>query len=336
MSHSITSYLQNVFARWPYDVACTVDTATLILKLDRYVFACVECSTISIPTLWRQAMTNSGQSPTVRRRRLAAELRRLREVAGLTMEEVAQSLDLSRATISRLEAGKTARPRPRDIRDILQLYKVEDPQREAVMDLARGARERGWWEQYKGVLTGTYVGLEAEASSIDTFEPLVIPGLLQTAAYTTELIRASLADPAEIGKRVEARMRRQEILRRPNPPRYRAIIDEAALLRPVGDTEVMRDQLRKLIDTHPLEHVTIQIIPMSAGLHVGMSGHFVILEFPDSTDQDVVYIETPTDNLYLEEPKHLERYNLMMQRLVADALGADASIAYLSELIDRL
>lgn len=204
------------------------------------------------------------------------------------------------------------------------------------MDLARGARERGWWEQYKGVLTGTYVGLEAEASSIDTFEPLVIPGLLQTSAYTTELIRASLADPAEIDKRVEARMRRQEILQRPNPPRYRAIIDEAALLRPVGDTKVMRDQLRKLIDTHPLEHMTIQVIPMSAGPHIGLWGQFVILGFPDSTDQDVVYIETPTDNLYLEEPKHLERYNLVMQRLAANALGADASIAYLSELIDRL
>ncbi|WP_245789972.1 helix-turn-helix domain-containing protein [Streptosporangium canum] len=267
---------------------------------------------------------------------MAAELRRLREAAGLTMEEVAQSLDMSRATISRLEAGKTARPRPRDIRDMLSLYKVADPEREALMDLARSARERGWWEQYRGVLTGSYVGLEAEASSIDTFEPLVIPGLLQTSAYTAELIRTSMADPAEIDKRVEARMRRQEILRRPNPPRYRAVIDEAALLRPVGDTDVRREQLRKLIDTHPLEHVTVQVMPLSAGPHVGMSGQFVILGFPDPTDQNVVYIETPTDNLYLEEPQHLERYNLMMQRLVADALGADASIAYLSALIDRL
>ncbi|MEU3166811.1 helix-turn-helix transcriptional regulator [Streptosporangium sp. NPDC006930] len=282
-------------------------------------------------------MTYSGQSPTVRRRRLAAELRGLREAAGLTMEEVAQALDMSRATISRLETGKTARPRPRDIRDILALYRTEDAHREAVMDLARGARERGWWEQYKGVFTGSYVGLEAEASSIDTFEPLVIPGLLQTSAYTAELTRASLAcDPTEIDKHVEARMRRQEILRRPNSPRYRAIIDEAALLRPVGNAEVMRGQLRKLINTHPLEHVTVQIIPMSAGPHIGLWGQFVILSFPDSTDRDVVYVETPTDGLYLEEPEHLERYNLMMQRLVADALGADASIAYLSELIERL
>ncbi|GAA4207246.1 helix-turn-helix transcriptional regulator [Streptosporangium oxazolinicum] len=282
-------------------------------------------------------MTYSGQSPTVRRRRLAAELRSLREAAGLTMEEVAQALDMSRATVSRLETGKTARPRPRDIRDILDLYGAEDAHREAVMDLVRGARERGWWEQYKGVFTGSYVGLEAEASSIDTFEPLVIPGLLQTSAYTAELIRASLSyDPAELDKRLEARMRRQEILQRPNPPRYRAIIDEAALLRTMSKKEVMRDQLRKLIDTQPLEHVTIQVIPMSAGPHVGMWGQFVILGFPDPTDQNVVYVETPTDNLYLEEPEQLERYNLMMQRLVANALGADASIAYLSELIDRL
>lgn len=131
-------------------------------------------------------------------------------------------------------------------------------------------------------------------------------------------------------------MRRQEILQRPNPPRYRAIIDEAALLRPVGDTEVMRDQFRKLIDTCSLEHVTIQVMPMSAGPHIGLWGQFVILGFPESTDQNVVYIETPTDNLYLEEPEHLERYNLVMQRLVIDALGADASIAHLSKLIDRL
>ncbi|MEV4524886.1 helix-turn-helix transcriptional regulator [Streptosporangium sp. NPDC049304] len=282
-------------------------------------------------------MTYSGQSPTVRRRRLAAELRGLREAAGLTMEEVAQALDMSRATVSRLETGKTARPRPRDIRDILDLYRAEDAHREAVMDLVRGARERGWWEQYKGVFTGTYVGLEAEASSIDTFEPLVIPGLLQTSAYTAELIRASLSyDPAELDKRLEARMRRQEILQRPNPPRYRAIIDEAALLRRIGEKGVMRDQLRKIIDTQPLEHVTIQVIPMSAGPHVGMWGQFVILGFPAPTDQNVVYVETPTDNLYLEEPIHLERYNLMMQRLVTNALGADASIDYLSELIDRL
>ncbi|WP_329083568.1 helix-turn-helix domain-containing protein [Streptosporangium sp. NBC_01469] len=334
--HSITKHLQNVFVDAPYDVACTDQNATLILKLDRYVFSYAECSTIDTLTPWRQAMTNGGQGPTVRRRRLATELRRLREAAGLTMEEVAQSLDMSRATISRLETGKTARPRPRDIRDILKLYKVGDLQQEAVMDLARGARERGWWEQYKGVFTGTYVGLEAEASSIDTFEPLVIPGLLQTSAYAAELVRASLADPAEIDKRVEARMRRQEILQRPNPPRYRAIIDEAALLRPVGDTEVMRDQFRKLIDTCSLEHVTIQVMPMSAGPHIGLWGQFVILGFPESTDQNVVYIETPTDNLYLEEPEHLERYNLVMQRLVIDALGADASIAHLSKLIDRL
>ncbi|MEU6742278.1 DUF5753 domain-containing protein [Streptosporangium sandarakinum] len=205
------------------------------------------------------------------------------------------------------------------------------------MDLARGARERGWWEQYKGVFTGSYAGLEAEASPINTFEPLVISGLLQTFAYTVALTRASLVrDPAEIDKRVEARMRRQEILRRPNPPRYWAVIDEAALLRPVGDAEVMRGRLRKLIDTHPLEHVTVQVMPMSAGPHIGLWGQFVILGFPDATDRDIVYVETPTDGPYLEEPEHLERHTLMMQRLVAGALGADASIAYLSDLLDRL
>jgi transcriptional regulator with XRE-family HTH domain len=291
-----------------------------------------------LDTARRRVMTESSRSPTVRRRRLATELRRLREAAGLTMEDAGEALDLSRATISRIEAGKTARPRPRDIRDMLDRYGVTDPQeREAIMELARGARERGWWEQYKGVFTGTFVGLEAEASKLRTFEPLVIPGLLQTPEYAAALTRASLVrDPAEVARHVEARMRRQEILARENPPRYWAIIDEAALLRPIGGADVRREQIRKLIDTSPLDHVTVQVMPMSAGPHVGLWGQFVILDFNSETDRSLVYVETPTDGLYLEEPDHVERYTLMFQHLCADALGADASIAYLSSMVDRL
>ena len=284
-------------------------------------------------------MTERSQSPTVRRRRLAAELRTLREDAGLTMEEVAQALDLSRSTISRIEAGKTARPRPRDIRDMLVLYGVDDERREALIELARDARERGWWDQYKSVFPGAYVGLEAEASNIRMFQPLVIPGLLQTAEYATELTRASLIrDPDEISTHVEARMLRQRLLTRtdPPPPRFWAIIDEAALLRPVGDVHIRREQLRRLVETSPVDHVTIQVLPLSAGPHVGLSGQFVILDYPHETDRSVVYVETPTDGLYLEERDQLERYTLMFQHLCATALGADASIDYLSAMIDKL
>ncbi|RBQ21443.1 transcriptional regulator [Spongiactinospora rosea] len=283
-------------------------------------------------------MAERSQSPTVRRRRLAAELRRLREAAGMTMEEAAHALDLSQATISRLEAAKTARPRPRDIRDIIALYGVTDERhREEVMDLVRGARERGWWEQYKGVFIGSYVGLEAEASSIRTFEPLIVPGLLQTPEYTTALTRSQLVrDPAEVEQHVAARMRRQEILAQDRPPRFWAIIDEAALLRPVGDAGARRRQLQRLIDTHSLEHVTIQIMPMSAGAHIGLGGQFVILDFPLEADRSVVYVETPACNLYLEECQHITRYDLIFQHLCAEALGVDASIAYLSDLISRL
>jgi hypothetical protein len=187
------------------------------------------------------------------------------------------------------------------------------------------------------VFKGAYVGLEAEASVISTFEPLIIPGLLQTRAYAAEVTRASLIrDPEEIERRVEARLRWQEVLTQDNPPRYWAIIDEAALLRPVGDDAARHAQLRKLVDTNPLDNVTIQILPMSAGPHVGLGGQFVILDFAAETDRSLVYVETPTDNLYLEEPEQIQRYKLMFQHLCADALGADASIAYLSNLIDKV
>ncbi|MFC4590717.1 helix-turn-helix domain-containing protein [Sphaerisporangium corydalis] len=281
-------------------------------------------------------MADGHRSPTVRLRRLGHELRRMREATGKTIYEAAADLEWSSAKISRLENGLTKRPDVHHVRALCALYDItETAVVEAMVTLAREARKRGWWSAYKDVLAGSYVGLEAEASSIRTFQPLVIPGLLQTAEYTAAICRAAMVrDDAEVERRVEARLARQQILVRDDPPHLWAVIDEAALLR-LGP-EVREGQLRKLLDTSPLEHVKVQVLPMSAGLHAGLAGPFVILEFPDPTDRSIVYLETATDDLYLEESAQVGRYTLLFQHVCASALSIDASIAHLSTMLDEL
>ncbi len=283
-------------------------------------------------------MADYGRGPTVRLRRLGRELRNLREAATKTIQEAADELEWSSAKISRMENGLTKRPDLHQIRAMCQAYGVTDERLvEALVGLARDARKLGWWTAYNDVFTGSYVGLEAEAVAISTFELALIPGLLQTPDYTTHITRAALIrDAREVERRVKARQERQEILKRQDPPRLWAVIDEAALLRPVGSREVREGQLRKLISTESLENVKIQILPMSAGAHTGLVGQFVILDFAEPTDRSVVYLETATDGLYLEEHEQLARYRMMFQHLCASALSVDASIAYLSALIDKL
>ncbi|RJL33208.1 helix-turn-helix domain-containing protein [Bailinhaonella thermotolerans] len=280
----------------------------------------------------------SETNPTVSRRLLAEELRKLREARGITMEDVAARLEWSRFKLLRLENGHAKRPYIHDINLLCDVYGVDDPRvREALLTLARDAGKRGWWAAYDDVLKGAYVGLEAGASQIRTFQLSVIPGLLQTPEYAAALVRAAMVrDPLEIKRRVEARMARQRILERDNPPMLWAVIDEMALLRSPGDPEVHRRQLRRLIDTGPLEHVKIQILKLSEGFHPGLSGQFVILDFPGDVEKSVVHLETATDGLYLEEPEERKRYSLAWQYLCASALSTDASIAYLSTLIDNL
>lgn len=282
-------------------------------------------------------------SPTLRRRRLASLLIRLRSEAGLTAEEAADRLRetggrWSKSKISRIEDPRYPAPSPRDVRDMLDLYGVtKRRERDALTQLAADASQQGWWTAYKDVLAGSYVDFEAEASSIRTFEPLVIPGLLQTPDYAAEVIRAGLVrDPTEIERRVDLRMKRQEILGRPNPPQLWAVIDEAALRHPANRPDVRREQLQRLVGTGPLDHVTIQVLPTSAGPHPGLAGQFVILDFPEPIDPSIVHIETGTDGLYLEKPDELARYILVFQHLCATALSPDASIRYIADMIDQL
>jgi transcriptional regulator with XRE-family HTH domain len=275
----------------------------------------------------------------VRGRRLRYELRRLREQAGLTRDETARCLDWSGSKISRIETGQS-RAQTGDVRDLLDVYGVTGDHAEALVQLAREARKRGWWTAYNDVFTGTYVGLEAEASAMRTYEPQIIPGLLETEDYTRALIRAALvrADPDEIERRVQARMARQEILARPDAPEIWAVLDEPAILRPVGGQAVMKAQLRHLIDVTaaPNSTITLQILPLAIGSHPGLSGPFVILDFPTSEDPPVVYLETATDGLYLEETAETERYNLMFDHLRASALSARESASLIARLAEEM
>ncbi|MCG5216111.1 helix-turn-helix domain-containing protein [Streptosporangium sp. KLBMP 9127] len=257
----------------------------------------------------------------------------------MTIHETATQLEWSTAKISRLENGLTKRPDVHHVRALCATYSVQEGALiDGLVSLAREARQRGWWTKYEDVFTGTYVGLEAEASAISTYELGLIPGLLQTADYATEIIQATATrrQAHEIERRVAARMERQKILDRDDPPQLWAVIDEAALLRQMKAPGVHEQQLRRLIDTSPTDHIKIQILPLTAGPHAGMAGPFLILDFPDVTDRSVVYLETATDSLYLEETDQLARYRLLFKHVCASALSVDASIAYLSNLIDRL
>jgi transcriptional regulator with XRE-family HTH domain len=280
-------------------------------------------------------------SPSARGRRLRHELRRLREEAGLTHSEVARRLEWSASKLSRIETGQS-RVQTGDVRDLLDVYGVTDTAVcDAMVQLAREARRRGWWTRYTDVLgSGTYVGLEADASALHTYESQFVPGLLQTEDYARAVIRAGQArpDPETLERRLTARMARQEILTRPDPPEIWAVLDEPVVSRPVGGTGVMRAQLQHLIEvsTRPNTPLTLQVLPLSAGAHPGMNGPFVILEFHSPTDPPMVYLETATDGLYIEEPPDIERYTLRFNHLVARALGPDESRTMIADIAGRM
>jgi transcriptional regulator with XRE-family HTH domain len=278
-----------------------------------------------------------GQGPTVRRRRLAGELRGLREAAELTIDEVGEKLECSASKISRIETGHVG-VNPRDARDLLELYGVAGDEREALVQLAREARKRGWWHAYNEVFTGAFVGLEADASSLRAFQALLVPGLLQTERYTRTVIRAMRpdAEEAEIQRRVAARKARQQLLADPSPAEYWAVIDEAVLYRMVGGPEVLAEQLERLLALAELRHVTIQVVPFGAGAHSGMEGPFLILGFPEQADPDVVYVDSTSGGSYLEMPDDVRRYSLMFDHLRAAALKPDDSIDLIAGAARRM
>lgn len=266
----------------------------------------------------------SAAGPTVLRMMLGAQLRRLRESRGVTREGAGWEIRASESKISRMELGRVGF-KERDIADLLTLYGITDPQeREALLRLARDANSPGWWHQYGDVLPSwfqAYLGLEAAAALIRTYELQFVPGLLQTQEYARAvvLLGHGRALPAEIDRRVALRMRRQQVLHRKDPPQLWAVVDEAALRRPIGGPVVMRQQVTALIDATRLPNVRLQVVPFAAGGHAAAGGAFSILRFSDAELPDVVYIEQLTSALYLDKREDLEFYAVAMERLCVEA-----------------
>jgi transcriptional regulator with XRE-family HTH domain len=282
----------------------------------------------------------SEHSPTVRRRRLALELRRLREVARLTCEEVADHLECSASKISRVETGRVS-VSPRDVRDMLELYGVPSAQRESLVQLARDSRQKGWWHAYSDTMQpqmATYIGLESAASEIRIYEVSLIPGLLQTEDYARAVIRAGMVNsPAEdIERRVSLLMARQPAVVREDPPKVWAVLDEAALRRRVGGAGLMRLQLEHLLAQAALPNVAVQVIPFGGGAHPAMGRPFIILVFPERVDTDVVYLEDLTSALYLEDVAEVDRYNVFFNHLRATALSFDDSAALITSVLKEM
>ena len=279
--------------------------------------------------------------PTVRRMVLGARLRRLRTDLGLSREEAAAAIRASEWKIHRLENGQVGF-KERDIVDLLARYQVSDPQEVAeFLALAKEANVPGWWQHYGDVLPSwfrTYVDLESAASLIRCYEGQFVPGLLQTDAYMRAVVQgAHLADSAEeMGRRVRLRLARQTLLTREHPPRLWAVIDEAALRRPVGGPEVMRGQLERLVEATKLANVTLQVLPFASGAHSAMVGSFTVLRFADRELPDVVYLEHLTSALYLDKRAEVERYLDVIELLSVDSEPPARTVEILTGMLDEL
>jgi len=273
------------------------------------------------------AVNGRRASPTLRRKRLGQELRRLREEAKVTIEQVAVRMECSTSKVSRIETGHTG-VAPRDVRTMLDIYGVDGDQADELVQVAREARQKGWWQLYGTVLTGHYVGLEQAADRIRAYESQAVPGLLQTEDYARAMIRAGRPDipTAECEKRVRVRMFRQSLLTQDDPLDLWVVLDEAALRRPVGGHEVMRKQFEKLVQASELPNVTLQILPFDVGAHAGLDGTFAILQYDEPNDPMLVFAAHAAGGLFLEKDDELQRYAYIFDRLRASALSAEASV----------
>jgi len=268
--------------------------------------------------------------PTVRRRRLGSELRRLREDHSIKLEEVAERLGVAASTLSRIETGK-APTKSVYLTAMLEMYGVSDPaQRQVLVDMAREGHRKGWWSVYDDVLPtgfGIYVGLEAEAAGLRSFEGEVVQGLFQTPDYARAILReVQVRDTDEqVERLVDLRMKRQEVLDRNPPLDVWMILDEAVVRRTIGGPEVMRDQLARLVEASKKPNVTLQVLPFSSGSHAGLRGPFSILEFPERADPDVAYVESVAGIIYLEKEREVRTAAEAFDRLRAAALSPGQS-----------
>jgi transcriptional regulator with XRE-family HTH domain len=275
------------------------------------------------------------KSPTVRRRRLGAELRQRRERAGLSLEVVAERLECSQSKISRIETGHTS-VTVRDVRDMLTIYEATEAEIEELSDLARDARQKAWWHPYTQVLSSAYVGLEAEAQRVRTYEQLVVPGLLQTEAYARAMmLTLPTRREEEVSDRIRVRMQRQSLLDREDDFSLWVVLDEAAVSRPVGGDEVMREQLHRLVEAAERPNVTIQLLPFEIGAHAGMDGTFAILDFQEARDRSIVFAENATGGLFIDKYDEVQLYLLLFDIIHTAALGPEHTVARIKELVEE-
>lgn len=283
----------------------------------------------------------TDRPPTIRQRRLWSELRRLRERSALTGDEVAQRLTWSPAKLSRMENGKRG-IKIADLRQLLDVYGVENDRREHLLGLARGAHERGWWDTSYETLPPeytSYISLEDEAAAIRSYNSQLVSGLMQTGDYAREVVRSaliSLYPPAEVERRVEARLARQPLLHRANPLELWTVMDEAVLRRTVGTPKVMREQYDRVVELAELPNVTIQVLSYDAGAHPATSGSFTILKFPNRMFDDAVYVEAMTTGAYIEEDREVHHYSLAFDHIRAIALSPDESLDMIKQAAARL
>jgi transcriptional regulator with XRE-family HTH domain len=273
----------------------------------------------------------TGASPTVRQRELGTRLRQLRTELGLTVDDVGEKLLCSATKISRMETG-ARRPSLRDVRDLCGVYGVDEPTSAELMDLTRKAREQGWWSQYDDLKLDPYIGLEQAATSITSFTMYYVPALLQTEDYARAIIKAIAPkmDPRIHQQRVEARLRRQQLLAQDKPPRYRVLLDEAVLRRRVGGSAVMAAQLGKILELELDGKATVQVIPFDIGAHAAQDSNFVLLDFEEPLPS-VVFVEGLTNNLLQERKDDLERYREAVEYLRDSALSPRDSVLRIAE-----
>ena len=287
------------------------------------------------------------RGPVVPRRRLGAELRTLREQAGLTIDDVAKELECSVSKVSRLETGQGI-PKARDVRDLLERYGVRDQtRRDRLMRWARDGQRQGWWHDFYDVLDpgpedpqlpdnlSRYVALEQDASEVRSFEGTLVHGLLQTEDYARAVLTAvSTAESEATDRLVELRMRRQERLYvEDDPLKIHLILDEAVLHRPVGGQQVMRAQLKRLVAEAQRPNITLQVLPFSVGMYQATVGPFAVLVFPDSDDNDLVYREGYLGDMYLEKERDIEVHERMFEGLVDMSMTAEQSVEFINTVL---
>ncbi|MFC0862558.1 helix-turn-helix domain-containing protein [Sphaerimonospora cavernae] len=270
------------------------------------------------------------KSPTVRHRRLGRELRRLREQAGLTVAEVAVQLGWSGSKVNRIENARIA-PSTTDIGNACDLYGADSATKASLIQLGKDAGRRGWWTAYSDVFTGSYIALEAEATAIRKWEPLLIPGLLQNEDYAREIIHSGLPElsDSEVARRVDARVARKISLLGSNAPHLHTLIDENVLRRFVGGAKVMGRQLDDILQTMERPNITVQVLPLRTDAHVGLEGAFSVLTLGDG-DPDVGYIEGPAGDVYIEAADQVRKLKVTFERLTSACLSPKESAAFIA------